>query len=86
MYRKLRFTLRFLLGNLHDFDPNLHSIPLAELPATDRFMLTRFADVLDEVASAYDAFQFVRVYSVGAFRLIQIHLPLHAVDMPSWSW
>ena len=35
-YRKLRFTLRFLLGNLDGFDPATDAVPYDQLPATDR--------------------------------------------------
>jgi isoleucyl-tRNA synthetase len=35
-YRKLRFTLRFLLGNLDGFDPETDAVPYDQLPATDR--------------------------------------------------
>ena len=31
-YRKLRGTLRFLLGNLADYDPAAHAVPYAQLP------------------------------------------------------
>ena len=62
VYRKLRFTLRFLLGNLHDFDPAAHAVPHAALPATDRYLLSRFAALVDECTAAYRSFQFYRVY------------------------
>ncbi|KAK9835222.1 hypothetical protein WJX81_006819 [Elliptochloris bilobata] len=62
VYRKLRFTLRFLLGNLPDFDPAAHALPHADLPAVDRFTLAQFAALLDDAAAAYDGYQFVRVY------------------------
>lgn len=60
MYRKLRFTLRFLLGNLHDFDPAVDAVPHAQLPATDRYILRRFAALVDECTASYQAFQFYR--------------------------
>ena len=60
MYRKLRFTLRFLLGNLHDFDPAAHAVPYAELAQTDRYVLARFAALVDECTAAYKSFHFYR--------------------------
>lgn len=39
-YRKLRFTLRFLLGNLDGFNPATDAVPYDQLPATDRSAAT----------------------------------------------
>ena len=36
VYRKVRNTSRYLLGNLHDFNPNQDAIPVSELPLLDR--------------------------------------------------
>jgi hypothetical protein len=44
-YRKLRNTLRYLLGNLYDFDPVKDIVPLAEMEEVDRYILARYADV-----------------------------------------
>ena len=44
-YRKLRNTARYMLGNLHDYDPKQHAVPYAELPELDRYMLGRLAEV-----------------------------------------
>ena len=38
-YRRMRNTLRFLLGNLHGFDPARDALPPAELLALDRWVL-----------------------------------------------
>jgi isoleucyl-tRNA synthetase len=66
VYRKLRFTLRFLLGNLHDFDPEVAAVPYDALPATDRYVLSVFAGLLDGLTASYQAFHFSRVYQVLA--------------------
>ena len=34
-----------MLGNLHDYDPEQHAVPYAELPELDRYMLGRLAEV-----------------------------------------
>ena len=59
-YRKLRNTARFLLGNLHDYNPEVHAVPYDELPALDRYMLGVLTDFTTDVKSAYDDFQFSR--------------------------
>ncbi len=57
MYRKVRGTLRFLLGNLADYDPRAHAVPYDQLPALDRFLLYRTAQINKELAAAYDTYQ-----------------------------
>ena len=70
-YRKLRFTLRFLLGNVHDFDPATNAVPYDALPATDRFLLATFGSLLTTLASSYENYQFYRVYQA---RLLALHV------------
>ncbi len=60
--RKIRNTSRFLLGNLHDFDPAQHTVPYEELPELDRYMLHRITEVFDEVTDAFETFQFFRFF------------------------
>ncbi len=62
VYRKIRFTLRYLLGNLSDFNPEEDSVSYDNLPATDKYILNRFAKLVDECTLAYENFQFNRVY------------------------
>lgn len=68
VYRKIRLTIRFLLGNVHDFDPNQDSVPHSELPLTDRFLLSRFASLLQDAQTSYSQYQFSRVYQVTCVR------------------
>ena len=62
VYRKIRNTARFLLGNLHDFDPNRDSVPYEDLPELDRYMLHRMTEVFTEVTEAMSSFQFFRFF------------------------
>ena len=62
VYRKIRNTSRYLLGNLHDFSPEKDSIPIDELPILDRWMLARTADVIDEIDSAFKAYEFSKFF------------------------
>ena len=64
MYRKLRFTLRYLLGNVADFDPACHAVPWESLPAVDRHMLHRFAVLMDDLGDSYAGYQFSRFFQV----------------------
>jgi isoleucyl-tRNA synthetase len=61
-YRKLRNTLRFLLSNLNDFDPNIHAVAFAELQPLDQYILARTAELDAKIRAAYDDFEFHRAY------------------------
>jgi isoleucyl-tRNA synthetase len=57
-YRKLRNTLRYLLGNLYDFDPAKDIVRLAEMEEVDRYILARYADVAKRVLAAYEEYEY----------------------------
>ena len=62
VYRKVRNTARYLLGNLHDFDPELHGVPLAQLPLLDRWMLQRTAALIEGVSADFERYEFYRFF------------------------
>ena len=62
IYRKIRNTARFLLGNLHDFDPAKDAVPYQQLPELDRYMLHRITEVFEEVTEAFESYQFFRFF------------------------
>ncbi len=64
VYRKVRNTARYLLGNLHDFDPKNDSIPIEDLPLLDRWILHRTAEVIDEISLAFENYEFSRFFQV----------------------
>jgi isoleucyl-tRNA synthetase len=57
-YRKIRNTWRFLLGNVHDFDPDRDAVPEAGLLDLDRWILNRFEGVRGRVVEAYRGYEF----------------------------
>jgi len=63
-YRKIRNTFRFLLGNLADFDPAAHSVPLERMDEIDRWILAETAEVIAGVTEACERFQFHRLYQL----------------------
>jgi isoleucyl-tRNA synthetase len=63
-YRKIRNTLRFLLGNLADFDPASSAARPEEMEEIDRWVLARTQQVVADVTAAMEAFQFHRVYQL----------------------
>jgi isoleucyl-tRNA synthetase len=60
-YRKLRNTLRYLLGSLHGFDPSREAVPFVEMDPFDRYILLRAAELTTKVREGYDEFAFHRV-------------------------
>jgi isoleucyl-tRNA synthetase len=61
-YRRIRNTCRFLLGNLHDFDPGKHAIDHEHLSELDRFALHQLQELIRDIRKAYDRFEFHRVF------------------------
>jgi isoleucyl-tRNA synthetase len=62
-YRRIRNTLRILLGNLYDFESGTGG-PRKDLSLIDRWILERLDDVIGTCRSAYEKFEFHRVYHV----------------------
>ncbi len=60
-YRRIRNTARFLLGNLHGFDPTRDLLPLDEMVALDRWIVHRAWQVQEEIANAYANYDFAAV-------------------------
>ncbi|MGI8602632.1 MAG: isoleucine--tRNA ligase [Verrucomicrobiales bacterium] len=62
-YRRIRNTLRILLGNLHGFDAAVHAVNDRELTLLDRWVLERLHSVVTECRDAYSALEFRRVFT-----------------------
>ena len=61
-YRKIRNTLRFLLGNLYDFNPDRDALKREELLEFDRWMLSYLQGVVEEIHNFYRQYQFYRAF------------------------
>jgi isoleucyl-tRNA synthetase len=73
IYRKLRNTFRFLLGNLNAFVPSRDRVPEAELLPLDRYMLARTRELTENILDWYERFEFHRVYhAVNDFAVIDL--------------
>jgi isoleucyl-tRNA synthetase len=62
VYRKIRNTARFLLGNINDFNPVTDTVAYDDLPELDRYMLHRTCEVMDEITDAFESYQFFRFF------------------------
>jgi isoleucyl-tRNA synthetase len=83
IYKKLRNTFRFLLGNLNGyipllgelnpFDPVRDRVPEAELLPLDRYMLARTRELTENILGWYERFEFHRVYhAVNEFAIVDL--------------
>lgn len=73
VYRKIRNTFRFLLGNLSDFNPETDAIPVNELREVDRYILVKLNKLIDKVKTSYENYEFAGVYhSVHNFCTIEL--------------
>jgi isoleucyl-tRNA synthetase len=61
-YRRIRNTLRFLLGNLDGFDPKAHSVAWEDLVAIDRWVIGKSFALQNEVLTAYRNYEFHIIY------------------------
>ncbi len=61
-YRRMRNTVRFLLGNLSGFDPQEHMLAPSQMIAIDRWALARTAELQAEVVDAYRKYKFHNIY------------------------
>ena len=61
-YRRFRNTLRFMLGNLQDFDPDKNMIAFSEMNKLDQWILNQLAVLIDQMHIHYENFQFHKIY------------------------
>ncbi|OIK14013.1 isoleucine--tRNA ligase [Bacillus sp. MUM 116] len=68
VYRKIRNTFRFLLGNLADFNPASDKVAFENLREVDQFMLVKLNKLIKSVRNAYENYEFSAIYhSVNNF-------------------
>ena len=60
-YRRIRNTARFLLANLHGFDPPRDLLPADEMVALDRWIVHRAALLQKQIVDAYARYDFAEV-------------------------
>jgi isoleucyl-tRNA synthetase len=73
-YRRIRNTARFLLGNLHGFDPAQRSRAGGETGALDRWdRRARARQLQDEIVAAYARYEFHLIYQ-------------KCTTSASWTW
>ena len=60
-YRRLRNTMRFLLGNLHGFEAS-ERVKIAHMPELERWVLHRLTEIDQLVKNCNHSFEFAKLY------------------------
>ena len=63
-YRRLRNTARFLLANLHGFDPATDMLDPEMMLSLDRWTVERTRQMQEQVQAAYESYEFHRIYQL----------------------
>ncbi len=61
-YRKIRNTLRFLIANTADFNPNTDAVAYENLRAVDKYMTIKFNKLVATIKEAYENYDFMAIY------------------------
>ncbi|MFA5516501.1 MAG: isoleucine--tRNA ligase [Desulfuromonadales bacterium] len=61
-YRRIRNTARYILGNLHDFDPAADMVAEDDLLEIDRWALSRLEGLVNRVENSYEEYEFHVLY------------------------
>ena len=79
-YRGIRNALRYQLSNLYDFDPAKNSVADDKLTGLDRWILSEFSRLEQEVLAAYDNYEFHVVYQkISQFIAVELSSIYHDV-------
>ncbi|MFK4764959.1 isoleucine--tRNA ligase [Desulfobaculum sp. SPO524] len=61
-YRRIRNTMRFILGNLGDFDPKVNAVAPEQMLPLDRYAMDLIQSIHKKIERSYNEFEFHRVY------------------------
>jgi len=63
VYKKIRNTARFMLGNMSDFDPNVEYIDYKERDELDKYIMYKLNNLVTDSIKAYDKYEFHTVFN-----------------------
>ncbi len=73
VYRKMRNTARYILGNISDFDPNQDMLEYEELQEIDKYALLKLNDLIKKCTHSYDNYDFHEAYqAINVFCVIDM--------------
>ncbi|MFD4928050.1 isoleucine--tRNA ligase [Peribacillus butanolivorans] len=64
VYRKIRNTFRFLLGNLDGFNPDTDKVAFQELREVDQYMLVKLNKLITQSKQGYENYEFATIYNM----------------------
>ena len=79
-YRKMRNTMRYLLGALHGYDETVEHLPLERMPSLERWVLHRLHELDELVKAGYAAYDFKKVYA-ALFNFCVVDLSAFYLDV-----
>lgn len=62
VYRKIRNTLRFMLGNVNDYNPATDALAEADLLEVDKYLLNRLREFTANTLDHYDNYDYLDIY------------------------
>ncbi len=62
VYRKIRNTARYILGNIHDFDPKKDAVAVEDMNELDAWAMMRLSQMTEKVLAAYESYDFHLIY------------------------
>ncbi|WP_437271766.1 isoleucine--tRNA ligase [Staphylococcus succinus] len=62
VYRKIRNTLRFMLGNVSDYNPAVNAVAEADLLEVDKYLLSRLREFTANTLDNYDNYDYLDIY------------------------
>ncbi|MFA5115100.1 MAG: isoleucine--tRNA ligase [Candidatus Omnitrophota bacterium] len=79
-YRKIRNTVRFILSNLYDFEPENDEVSYGDLKAIDKWILKESEAALEQINVSYDSFKFYKAYK-SIYDFCNEQLSMYYLDM-----
>lgn len=74
-YRKIRNTIRYMLGNLHDFDDKADRVSFADMLELDKYALNLLAELNAKVSESFDEYKFyVATQSIYQFCAVEMSM------------
>ena len=61
-YRKIRNTVRFMLSNINDFNPETNMVENKDLRNVDQYMLAKFKILTNEILDSYENYEFSEIF------------------------
>ena len=72
-YRKIRNTARYILGNIHDFNPNTDMVAVENMNEIDKWAMIRLSKLVEKVLKAYRNYEFHIVqHSIHNFCIVEM--------------